>query len=378
MLYFPTTVNHPVTVLMIETFTFLPLERVHYGPGSLAKLPVEVERLGASRVLIVTGRTVAEETPLVERTVALLGPKHAGTFAGVRQHVPQSDVARAAQQARDLGADLLVSLGGGSAVDGAKALAWQLAGDGDPPPHIAIPTTLSAAEFSHIAGYTVEGHEGRSKDRHRAPALTPRAIILDAQMTEFTPDWLWASSGIRALDHAVETLYAPGEHPVQSVLALEAIRELFVCLPASTGRPQDHHTRQRCQLAAWMSLFAPAAIQLGLSHTLSKAFGTTYEVPHGVTSCITLPHTMRHMATTHAPALARMARALDVADAGAPDAQAALAAVDAVSDLIARLDLPARLRDVDVPREAIPHIARAAVGDGERRAVAERILEAAW
>lgn len=363
---------------MIETFTFLPLERVHYGPGSLAKLPLEVERLNASRVLIVSGRTVAEETPLVERAVSLLGPSHAGTFAGVRQHVPQSDVARAVQQARELGADMLVSLGGGSAIDGAKALAFELAGDGDPPPHVAIPTTLSAAEFSHIAGFTVEADDGRSKDRHRAAGLTPRAIILDAQMTAFTPDWLWASSGIRALDHAVETLYAPGEHPIQSVLALEAIRELFACLPASTGQPQDTETRQRCQLAAWMSLFAPGAIRLGLSHTLSKAFGTTYEVPHGITSCITLPHTMRHMATTHAPALARMARALDAAGAATPDHEAALAAADAVSDLIRRLDLPARLRDVDVPRQDIPAIARAAVGDDERQAVAARILEAAW
>lgn len=363
---------------MIETFTFLPLERVHYGPGSIAKLPAEVEQLGASRVLIITGRTVAEQTPLVDRAASLLGPRYAGAFAGVRQHVPQSDVAQAAQQARDLAPDLLVSLGGGSAVDGAKALAWELAGDAHPPPHIAIPTTLSAAEFSHIAGFTVEDTEGRSKDRHRAPALTPRAIILDAQLTEFTPDWLWASSGIRALDHAVETLYAPGAHPVQTTLALEAIRELFACLPASTGNPQDYETRQRCQLAAWMSLFAPAAIRLGLSHTLSKAFGTTFEVPHGITSCITLPPTMRHMAATHAPALARMARALHVADAQTPDHEAALAAANAVSDLIERLDLPARLRDVGVPREAIPAIARAAVGDGERQAIAERILEEAW
>ena len=367
---------------MFESFTFLPLERVVYGPGSVSELAAELQRLDAHRVVIVTGRTVADKTPIVERVAALCGDRHAATFKAVRQHVPESDVDHAVQLARDHRADLLVSVGGGSAVDGAKALAWRLAGDDPPLPHIAIPTALSAAEFSHVAGFTVESDGGnslgRSKDRHSGAALTPRVVILDAELTEYTPAWLWASSGIRALDHAVETLYAPGEHPIQSLLALQAIRELFACLPDATAYAQAVALRQRCQLAAWMSHFAPAAIKLGLSHTLSKSFGTAYQVPHGITSCITLPHVMRYMSATHAAALARMARAVEVASDETPVEEAALAAADAVAELIRRLDLPSRLRDVDVPREAIPHIAMIATGDTERKADAIRILQEAW
>lgn len=363
---------------MIESYTFLPLERVTYGPGSIAALPGEIDRLGARRVLIISSPTVVEETSIVRNIVERLGPRHAATFAGTRQHAPLGDSQRAAQMAREVDADLLLSVGGGSAIDAAKTVAWQLAPAATALPHIAVPTTLSAAEFSDIAGYTLE-EDGREKDRHRRPDLTPRVVFLDAELTAHTPPWLWASTGIRALDHAVETLYAPGEHPIQSMLALRAIRDLFDFLPATYKRPQATALRQRCQLAAWMSYFAPASIRMGLSHAISKSFGTKHQVPHGITSCITLAPTMRHMALSRPEPLAQMARALNVAAAYTPDLRAALAAADAVTNLITQLDLPTRLRDVGVPRDAIVHIAHAAAGsDQEQVAAAVRILQEAW
>jgi alcohol dehydrogenase class IV len=176
----------------------------------------------------------------------------------------------------------------------------------------------------------------------------------------------------------VETLYAPGFHPVQDTLALQAIRDLFTYLPAAQAEPEDVDVRLRGQLAAWMSYFAPAAIQLGLSHKLSKAFGTRFGVPHGITSCITLPPVMRYMAQTHAAALARMAHTLGVATPDTPAQEAAFAAAAAVADLVYRLGLPGRLRDADVPREAIPSIAADAVGGGPQQTDAIDILEAAW
>lgn len=361
---------------MIEAYTALPLEKVLYGPGSVAELPAEVERLGGRRALVITGNTLANETPLGQQVATLLGRRHAGTFSGVQPHVPESSVEAATEQAREKKADLLVSFGGGSPIDTAKAVAWALAGGGSPPPHIAIPTTLSAAEYSHIAGYTDESTN--TKDRHADPQLTPRVVILDPRLTLETPPWLWSSSGIRALDHAVETLYAPGEHPLQNVLALQAIEDLFDCLPAAREKPDDVDLRLRCQLAAWMSFFAPATIKYGLSHTLSKSFGTTFGVPHGITSCITLPAVMRFMAETRAAALAPMAHALGRAHSDTPEGVAALAAADAVTDLIRRLELPTRLRDVDVPREAMERIATIAVGDGPRRQDVLHILETAW
>ena len=361
---------------MNGVYTFLPLEKVHYGAGSVAALPAEVDRLGGRRVVIVTGKTLAHKTPLIERLVDLLGPRHAGTFSGVRAHVPESCVEATVAMARENGADLLLSVGGGSPVDTAKATAWLLAGDGDPPPHIAVPTTLSAAEYSHVAGYTDE--EANAKDRYADPRLTPRTIILDPEMTLATPAWLWSSSGIRALDHAVETLYAPGDHPVQDVLALEAICDLFAFLPLSREEPEDVAARLRCQMAAWMGFFAPATIEYGLSHTLSKAFGTRYDVPHGVTSCITLPPVMRYVAKQTPAPLARMARALEVAGPDADEEEAALAAAGATTDLIRRLSLPHRLRDVDVPRDAFATIAGDVADKGYRRADVVQILEEAW
>lgn len=361
---------------MNGVYTFLPLEKVHYGSGSVAALPDEVDRLGRQRVLIVTGNTVAHETPLVDRLADLLGRRHAGTFSDVRAHVPESCVQAAAAMAREREVDLLLSVGGGSPVDAAKATAWILAGDGDPPPHIAVPTTLSAAEYSHIAGYTDE--EANAKDRFVDRRLTPRVIILDPEMTLATPAWLWSSSGIRALDHAVETLYAPGDHPVQDVLALEAVRDLFAFLPATRQEPEDLKARLRCQMAAWMSLFAPATIKYGLSHTLSKAFGTRYDVPHGVTSCITLPPVMRYVAKQNPGPLARMASGLGVAGQEKGQEEAALAAAEAVTDLIRHLSLPHRLRDVDVPRDAFETIAGDVAEKGYRRDDVLQLLEEAW
>jgi len=305
---------------MNGVYTFLPLEKVHYGAGSVDALPAEVDRLGGRRVLIITGKTLAHETPLVERLAELLGRRHAATFAGVQAHVPESCVEAAAAMARESGADLLLSVGGGSPVDATKATAWILAGGGAPPPHVAVPTTLSAAEYSHVAGYTDE--EANAKDRYVDPRLTPRTIILDPEMTLATPAWLWSSSGIRALDHAVETLYAPGDHPLQDVLALKAIRDLFTFLPAAREKPEDVAARLQCQMAAWMGFFAPATIKYGLSHTLSKAFGTRYDVPHGITSCITLPPVMRYVAKGTPAPLARMARALGAAEADADEREA--------------------------------------------------------
>lgn len=357
-------------------YTFLPLEKVHYGMGCVASLPDEVDRLGGQRVLIMTGNTLAHETPLVDRVADLLGRQHVGTFSDVRAHVPESCVQGAAAMAREREADLLLSVGGGSPIDAAKATAWILAGDGDPPPHIAVPTTLSAAEYSHIAGYTDE--EANAKDRYVDRRLTPRVIILDPEMTLATPAWLWSSSGIRALDHAVETLYAPGDHPIQDILALEALRDLFAFLPASHEEPEDLRARLRCQMAAWMSLFAPATIEYGLSHTLSKAFGTWYDVPHGITSCITLPPVMRYVAKQNAAPLARMARALGSTDQQAGEEEAALAAAEAVTDLIGQLSLPHRLRDVDVPRDAFATIAGEVAEKGYRREDVLQLLEEAW
>jgi alcohol dehydrogenase class IV len=362
-------------------YIFLPQEKVIFGAGSLARLAAEIDRLGCRRALVITGRTLATQTPLIGRVQSLLGAHHAGIYADIRQHAPESGIAEATRLAREGQADLLVSVGGGSPIDAAKAIARALAGpDGAFVPHIAIPTTLSAAEFSHLAGFTDEAT--KSKTGFADVRATPRVVILDPEMTITTPMWLWLASGTRALDHAVETLYSPGYHPVNDVLALQAIRGLFEFLPRSKAEPDDLDARQQCQLAAWMSYFGPASVNAaaGLSHTIGKRIGATYDVPHGVTSCMILPHVIRYKATndTDAARLAPMARALNLIAAGASDQEAALAAADAVAGLVQRLELPSRLRDFDVPLDVVDDIARATVGDSPQRAEVIKILRSAW
>lgn len=361
-----------------NTYRFLPLEKVIHGSGSVNQLPAEADRLGGRRAIIITGRSLANKTPLVAKLERLLGERHAGTFAGIQQHVPESGIAAASQLAVEAGVDLLISLGGGSPIDAAKAVARTVAAGSDQViPHIALPTTLSAAEFSHMAGYTDE--RAQAKTGFVDPSVTPRVVILDPELTLFTPSWLWSASGIRALDHAVETLYSPGHHQVNDVLALQAVGELFDCLPQAKVAPEDIETKYRCQLAAWMSFFGPATVKYGLSHRLGRIVGATFGVAHGVTSAIILAHVMRYKAETEAPRLAPMAHQLKLAGDDTLAGQAALAAANAVSALVKQLELPNRLRDVGVAENALEDIAAQAADQlGEDPGGVLRVVRAAW
>ncbi|GAC1360330.1 MAG: iron-containing alcohol dehydrogenase [Ktedonobacteraceae bacterium] len=356
-------------------FFFLPQEHIIFGVGSLQRLAEEVQRLGGQRALLVTGNSLATRTKVVDRVTEALGALHAGTFHDIRQHAPKSDVARAADLARAQQVDILVSVGGGSPIDAAKAVAHALAQDnGVFLPHIALPTTLSAAEFTPTAGVTDEVK--RAKAGFADARMTPRSVLLDATLTLPTPLRLWISTGIRALDHAVEALYAPGVHPVNDVLALEAIRKLFTFLPHSQAHPDDLEARTELQIAAWMSIFEVINAPSGLSHNLGRRMGATYNVPHGITSCITLPAVMHALAEQHAAQLAPMAYALNLPVDKNDPLQAAHAAADAVFDLVDRLGLPHYLHDVGIDKSEIHNIALNTVGEGPRLAQAEAILRA--
>lgn len=361
-------------------YVTLPQEKVIYGAGSLGRLAHEVHRLEGERVYIITGRSLDTDTPVIREVEAILDTRHVGTFSGIRQHAPESGIHEAVRQAQQLQVDVLVSVGGGSPIDATKAVARDLAKgrNGDFPPHIAIPTTLSAAEYSHVAGYKDEASQ--EKTGFADQRATPRIVILEPEISLHTPMWLWLSSGIRALDHAVETLYSTGYHPVSDVLALQAIADLFEFLPRCKNEPQALDPRHACQLAAWMSYFSPASVgaHKGLSHTIGKRIGAAYNVPHGVTSCILLAHVMRYKARDHAAHLAQAARKLGLADEESSDRKAALAAADAVSNLIKELDLPVRLREVDVPEAAFGQIAHAAASNGAPPEDIVRILQRAW
>lgn len=356
--------------LLQGEYTFLPQERVIYGVGSLSQLPEEIVRLGAVRALIITGASLATKTDVIASVSHALGSLHAGTFTGIRQHAPSGTIAAGLEAARALDADILISVGGGSPIDATKAIAMELARErGVYLPQIALPTTLSAAEFSHNAGITDEQRHAKStiSDIH----IAPRVVILDAGLTLATPIQLWLSSGIRSLDHAIETLYAPGIHPINDVLALEAIRRLFVNLPRSKQRPDDLNVRTELQLASWMSFFGAYNVAMGISHNIGRRIGATYSVPHGITSCITLPHVMRAYARRHTTTLATIARIIKPSAAQDDPLDAALFAADAVGDLIRRLELPHRLSAFDITENDLPAIANAAAGHHNQDEVME-------
>jgi alcohol dehydrogenase class IV len=336
------------------THTFLPTERVHFGEGSLGQ--IEEEARSSDRAFVVTGRSLYENTDLVRRIEALLGEKHAGTFSGVGQHTPGSSVEEAARQAR--GSDLLVSVGGGSVVDGTKAVARELGY----PAHVAVPTTLSGAEWAHRVGVTDEA-SGR-KSGFSDPKAVPQVVVLDPEATIFTPEKLWLSTGIRALDHAVEGLLYGGEHPVTDVTGAEGARRLVAYLPRSREEPDDVEVRGKLQVAAWLAYFGPFNTPMGLSHALGRRIGASYGVPHGYTSCITLAPSLE-VERSRAPE--ERWRRLEEALGGDP--------AERVASLVERLRLPVRLREVGVPEEDLGDIAR---DFGDRREDALSILRAAY
>ncbi len=336
------------------THTFLPTERVHFGAGSLKK--IEEEARASERAFVVTGRSLYEKTDLIRRVEAMLGEKHEGTFVGMGEHTPGSAVERAAEGAR--GSDLLVSVGGGSVIDGTKAVARELGY----PAHVAVPTTLSGAEWAHRVGITDEaaGRKGGFAD----PKAVPPVVILDPDTTLFTPEKLWLSTGIRALDHAVEGFLYGGEHPVEDVTGLEGARRLVEHLPRSRREPEELKTRLELQLAAWLAYFGPLNTPMGISHALGRRIGASYGVPHGYTSCITLAPSLKVLAGSIPEDRWRM-----LTDALGGDPAVRVAA------LVEELELPSRLRDVGVPEEDLDAIAQEF---GDLAGDAREILRRAW
>jgi alcohol dehydrogenase class IV len=230
------------------------------------------------------------------------------------------------------------------------------------PQQVAIPTTLSGAEWANRAGVTDE-RSGRKRG-FADPKTVPRVVVLDPKATAFTPEKLWLSTGIRALDHAVEGFLFGGDHPVTDVTGLEGARRLMEYLPLSKREPEDLDVRLELQLAAWLSYFGPANTPMGLSHELGRRIGASYEVPHGITSCITLAPSLR-LAKKRVQDLRW--NELSGALGGEPPAR--------VSSLVRELGLPDRLREVGVPEEDLEEIA----GEyGDRAGEALAILTAAY
>jgi len=343
--------------LVQRTFRRASPEGVLSGAGCAGRVPRLVGRLDARRVLVATTRSFAD-CPLVDELARGLGPNWAATYTDCRQHVPSTTVARLAGLLDELDVDAVVSIGGSSVFDTVKAALWAHAGSGarSPLPQIAVPTTLSAGEFTPGAGTTdVETH---TKTLVSDPALLPRFVVLDPVMTQQTPDRLWCSTGIKALDHAVEALWSGPGHPVVDVQALAAIGLLRDNLQRSRDLA-DLEARAACQVAAWMSIAGVSAQGLRLSHFLGHQVGAVWDIPHGITSCVLLPTVMRHLAPATGAVQVRIGRALRLPLDGLPVPEGAACAAAAVEELVRDLDLPTRLGEAGASRAGLPAAARA-------------------
>lgn len=340
----------------------MPIERVHFGPGCIDGIGAELDRLGSQRPFVITGRSISSNTDLIDRIQKAAGRKLAGSFTAVRQHTPESSVKQAAKSAVDVKADSLISLGGGSPIDATKIVVKELSDNfrHGLPPHIAVPTTLSAAEFSHSAGMTDEILN--RKTGFRDVRMVPRLIFLDPLLAIPTPAWLWASTGIRSLDHAVEAVDSAKHQPYVDTLALQAIHLLFQNLKRSMENPNDVESRQACQLAAWMSYAGALSVGTGISHAIGRVIGATWNIPHGITSCITLAEVMRVEAKRDPKKFMPIALAEGKKIEGIPEEAAAISAAEGVAELVEDLGLAKRLRDYNIEKSDLTTIAEAAGG----------------
>ena len=335
-------------------FNLSRLERVIYGPGKIAALADEIERRGLKRAVVVTTDIVAK-LPILDQVTRALGSHCASVFAGIVQHVPRGTVNDLQKEIERVDADCLVSFGGGSPIDSSKVAIYGLM-ESRELVHIAVPTTLSAAEYTHAGGVTDEST--RVKSGVYDVRVLPRTVIADPALTLSTPDWLWVSTGIRALDHAIEGAYAIRHQPISDALASKSIALFSEHLHPSITTKGDEQMEHRghCQFASWYSIFGAMNTRFGLSHLLGHQIGPRWDVPHGVTSCITLPNAMRFMAGIAPERFGPVAEGYGIPFDRSDPKPAALKCADRTEEFIAQFDVPKRLRDAGVPREEIGSI----------------------
>jgi alcohol dehydrogenase class IV len=351
-------------------FNLTRLERVIYGPGKIAALHDEMERRKLERALVVTTDVVAA-LPILQQVTGALGSRCAGVFSKVIQHVPRGTVDELQKEIERVNADSLISFGGGSPIDSCKVAAYGML-PGRELIHIAVPTTLSAAEYTHAGGVTDE--TTRVKSGVYDPRVLPRTVINDPVLTLSTPDWLWVTTGMRALDHAIECAYAIRHQPISDALASKAISLLEQHLPAAIRTEGDERIAHRghCQVAAWFSIYGAMNTRFGLSHLLGHQIGPRWDVPHGVTSCITLPTAMRFMAEVAPQRFGPIAEGYKIPFDPANPKPAALACADRTEQFIAQFDVPKKLRDAKVPRNELSEIVAPIAHELEHLGVVDR------
>jgi maleylacetate reductase len=344
------------------------MDEVVFGDPAADAIVAQTERLGAKSVLLMVSGTLKRQTDEIDKIRKALGARCAGLFDAMPAHTPREAVIAAADAARAASADLIVTVGGGSITDGAKAVQLCLANDirsvaaiddirvvkGVAPPlrppavrQISVPTTIAGGEFSAIAGVT--NTQTRVKEALSHRLTIPRAVILDPAITVHTPEWLFLSTGIRAVDHCVEGICSREAQPYGDAQALHGLSMLARGLPRVKADPTDLAARLDCQVGTWLSTGPLASgVPMGASHGIGYVLGAAFGVPHGVTSCVMLPAVMRwnRVENSERQALVASAMGHPAKDLG-----------DVLDDFIRGLGLPRSLKEVRVGSEHFDEIA---------------------
>jgi maleylacetate reductase len=315
--------------------------RVVFGPGSARReLVGAVAALGVERLLLIAA---APEAALADELAAALGQRVVGRFDGVRPHVPVEVGAAAVAAAREAGVDAVLSVGGGSTTGTAKAVALATG-----LPIVAVPTTYAGSEMTPVWGST----EGGTKTTGRDLKVLPRLVVYDPELTTSLPAAITAASGMNALAHCVEALYAPGRNPVTSLIALEGIGALARALPEAVAAPEDVDARSEALYGAYLAGSAFAVAGSGLHHKICHALGGAFDLPHAETHSVVLPHVVAFQQPAAASAMDRVATALGAAPG---------AAATALFDLGAGLGVPLSLAALGMPADGADEVVDAIV-----------------
>ncbi|MDQ0473901.1 maleylacetate reductase [Labrys wisconsinensis] len=335
--------------------------RVIFGHGTFRRLPEEVAGLGLERALVLATPQQAQEA---ERLAATLAGRCVGTFAGARMHTPVEVTAEALETVTARQADGLIAIGGGSTTGLAKAIALRT-----DLPQIVVPTTYAGSEMTPILGETTDGR----KTTQRSLKVLPEVVIYDVDLTLTLPAGLSGTSGINAIAHAVEALYARDGDPITALMAEEGIRALARALPKIAGDPLDRAARGDALYGAFLCGACLGAVGMALHHKLCHILGGAFDLPHAQTHAIVLPHALAYNAAAVPQAVARIERAL-----GGVDAPRRL------HDLAGAVAAPRALRDVGMPEAGIARVADLALANPswnpvplERDGI-ERLIRRAW
>lgn len=324
----------------IDAFTYEQCaQRIVFGWGRLDDIEAEADRFSSRRILLVSEGSTR---PVADEVARRLGDRIAVRIVGVRPHVPKEDVDAASKRAAGAGVDLVLTVGGGSATGLGKAIVLQHAGE-----LMSVATTYAGSEVTPIYGITEGGHKRTGRDRR----VLPKTVLYDPQLTVSLPERVTASSGMNAIAHCVEALYAENASPVPSLLSAEAIRVLSTALRLSVAAPSDPEARSAALYGAYLAGTVLATTGMAIHHRICHVLGGSFGLGHGDVNAVVLPHAVAFNQSVVPEALARVAEILG-----------SRTAASGLFDLARSLGAPASLAELGLDREVLKDAASLVAG----------------